>query len=137
MNDESRSNLVGRALALVVTIATAVIGAGGGCAALGLPADRLQTCQSNDDCKKKDPKLPTCANLRCVECAYDTDCESGLCTESHCKTLFKSGGEEGPDGPPENLDACLSRCKEDQTCVNKCHDQFPPVADPPPSKKKK
>ncbi len=134
MNDVSRSKRVSRALAVVITLAFAsVLGAGAGCATLGLPSDRLQSCQSNDDCKKKDPKLPTCANLRCVECAYDTDCESGLCTENHCKSFFKSGGEETPEGPPQNLDACLSRCKDEQACVNKCHEQFP-QADPPPKK---
>lgn len=128
--------IVRRALAAVVTlVGVAVLGAGAGCATLGLPSDRLQSCQSNDDCKKKDPKLPTCANLRCVECAYDTDCESGLCTENRCKTLFKSGGEDGPEGPPENLDACMSRCKDDQACVTKCHDTFPPMPEPAPKKK--
>ncbi|MBK8259105.1 MAG: hypothetical protein IPK82_41420 [Polyangiaceae bacterium] len=82
-------------------------------------------CETNDDCKKADPKKPTCANLRCVECAYDSDCESGLCTNNQCKALFKGDGDSGPEGAPLNLDACLSRCKE-QACFDKCNEQFRP-----------
>lgn len=131
MMNGSKTMRVHRAISVVVTVVTAAIfGIGTGCATLGLPSDRLQSCQTNDDCKKKDPKLGVCANLRCVECAYDSDCESGLCTENHCKTLFKSGPEDAPEGPPANLDACMSRCKDAQDCVNKCHEQFPQTEEP-------
>lgn len=125
----SRGKLARRVIAACLT-AIVVLGASAGCATLGLPGDRLMSCQSNDDCQKKDPKRPACANLRCVECAYDGDCESGFCTENTCKALFKSETDKGPDGAPQNLDACLSRCGDDQPCVNKCHEQFP-QADPP------
>lgn len=133
MKDGGRGRLVRRVLAACLT-AIVLLGAGAGCATLGLPGDRLMSCESNDDCKKKDPKKPTCANLRCVECAYDTDCESGVCTENTCKTLFKAESDKGPEDAPANLDACLSRCAEDQGCVNKCHEQFPSPPPPPPKK---
>lgn len=116
------------ALAAALT-ATLLFGAAFGCAALGVPGNRLMSCASNDDCKAKDPKLPACSNLRCVECAYDSDCDGGVCTNNQCKKLFTSAGESGPEGPPQNLDACLSRCN-DQDCVNKCNDQFRPVEPP-------
>lgn len=106
--------------------AVALLGAGAGCKSLGLPDNRLMNCQTNDDCKKADPKRPSCSNLRCVECAYDTDCESGVCTNNQCKKLFTPTGDTGPEGPPQNLDACLSRCQE-QACVDKCNEQFRPV----------
>jgi hypothetical protein len=108
-----------------------LFGASAGCKSLGLSENRLQSCETNDDCKKKDPKKPTCSNLRCIACAYDSDCESGLCTNNECKTFFQAGKEDGPEGPPANLDACLSRCSDDQACTNKCHDQF--GAKPAPS----
>lgn len=107
-----------------------LLAAGAGCATLGLPQNRLQSCESNDDCKGKDPKKPACANLRCVECAYDEDCPAGLCTDNQCKTLFTSAGEGTPEEPPKNLDACLSRCGEKQACVNQCHEQFHPADAP-------
>lgn len=128
----SRPNLAVRrvlAAALAALAAGALFGAGAGCASLGVPGNRLMSCESNDDCKKKDPKTPTCANLRCVECAYDSDCESGVCTNNQCKKLFTSPGEGDPEGPPQNLDACLSRCN-DQDCTNKCNDQFRPAPKP-------
>lgn len=109
-----------------------VSGAAFGCASLGVPGNRLMSCSTNEECKKKDPKLPTCSNLRCVECAYDSDCEGGgVCTNFQCKKLFTSAGEGEPEGPPPNLDACLSRCDDDQACVNKCNDQFRPVTPQP------
>lgn len=111
-------------------LAIVLFGASAGCASLGVPGNRLMSCQSDDECKKKDPKAPACANLRCVECAYDTDCDGGVCTDNHCKKLFTSPGDSGPDGPPQNLDACLSRC-QDQDCTNKCNEQFRPS--PPPN----
>ncbi len=115
-----------RHLASAAILASTLFGLNAGCASLGLPGNRLMSCQTNDDCKKKDPKVPTCANLRCVECAYDTDCEGGVCTNNQCKKLFTGAGEGSPDGPPQNLDACISRC-QDQDCMNKCNDQFRPV----------
>lgn len=120
---------VRHALAAVLTTLV-LLAAGAGCATLGLPQNRLQSCQSNDDCKKKDPLKPACSNLRCVECAYDEDCPSGLCTDNQCKTLFKSAGEGAPEEGPKNLDACLSRCGEEQACVDKCHEQFKPTEPP-------
>lgn len=120
-----KSNVTLRHAIAAFAAASALLGSIFGCATLGLPSDRLQLCHSNEDCKKRDAKTPACANTRCVECAYDSDCgESGLCSDNHCKTFFKSEGDTGPEGPPANLDACLSRCNDDQGCVNKCHDQF-------------
>jgi len=116
---------------LAALLTTTVLSlATGGCATLGIPENRLQSCTSNDDCKNKDPKKPACANLRCVECAYDEDCAAGLCTDNQCKTLFTSAGENGPEGAPQNLDACLSRCNDQQPCFDKCNEQFRPVAPP-------
>lgn len=110
------------AAALALTLALV---ASAGCKSLGLPGNRLMSCQTSDDCKQLDPKRPACANLRCVECAYDTDCESGVCTDNRCKKLF-TGADDAPEGPPKNLDACLSRC-QDQACYDKCNAQFRPV----------
>jgi hypothetical protein len=114
--------------------AAALLGAGAGCKSLGIPDNRLMNCQSNEDCKASDPKKPNCANLRCVECGYDTDCESGVCTNNQCKKLWTAEGDTGPEGPPANLDACLSRCKE-QACTDKCNEQFRPVQPVDPPKK--
>jgi len=102
---------------------TLLLGAGAGCKSLGLPENRLMNCQTNDDCKAADPKKGLCANLRCVQCAYDSDCEAGICDNSECKVLFKAPDDSGPEGPPANLDACLTRCK-DQPCTDKCHAEF-------------
>ena len=52
------------------------------------------------------------------------------CTDNRCASLFKPEGDTGPEGAPQNLDACLSRCSDDQACVTKCNDQFRP-AEPP------
>ena len=111
--------------------AVGLLGVGSGCKSLGIPDSRLMSCKTDADCKAADPKKPACANLRCVECAYDTDCESGVCTDNRCKALFKADADSGPEGPPQNLDACLSRCNDDQACVNKCNDQFRPVEPAP------
>jgi hypothetical protein len=124
-----------RHAAAAALAATLLLAAGAGCKSLGLPDNRLMSCQTNDDCKKADPKKPSCANLRCVECAYDTDCESGVCDGNQCKKLFTAAGDTGPEGPPQNLDACLSRC-QDQACTDKCNEQFRPVQDVDPTKKK-
>jgi hypothetical protein len=118
-----------RHLVAAALAATAVLAASAGCKSLGLPDNRLMSCESSDDCKKADPKKPACYNLRCVECGYDSDCESGVCTNNQCKTLFKAGPDDGPEGPPANLDACLARCKE-QACFDKCNAEFRP-AEPP------
>lgn len=121
-NDRS---LTFRHAAAALLASALVLGAAAGCKSLGLPENRLMSCQSNEDCKAADPKRPACANLRCVECAYDTDCEGGACSNNRCQKLFTSPGDSGPEGPPQNLDACLSRC-QDQPCLDKCNDQFRP-----------
>lgn len=122
--------------AIAAALTTVVLlGASVGCKTLGLPDNRLMSCQTNDDCKKADPKKAICGNLRCVECAYDSDCESGICDANKCREGFKAAGDTGPEGPPQNLDACLSRCK-DQPCTDKCNADFRPV-EPVDIKKKK
>lgn len=123
MNGKASGTALRYAIAAVFSSGVLFVAATG-CKSLGLPENRLQSCESNDDCKQKDPKKPLCSNLRCVQCAYDSDCESGLCTNNECKTLWKGDKDSGPEGPPANLDACLSRCNDEQGCVNKCHDQF-------------
>jgi hypothetical protein len=115
--------------------AAALLGASAGCKSLGLPDNRLMNCESNDDCKAADPKKPLCANLRCVQCSYDSDCpDGGVCDNFECKTLWKPPADTGPEEPPANRDACLSRCKDDSACIKKCDEQFkaeePPKDDP-------
>jgi hypothetical protein len=123
-----------RHIAATLLTTALLFAAANGCATLGipdLPTNRLLSCHSDDDCKKKDPKKPACANLRCVECAYDEECgESGLCTDNQCKKFFKATSDGDPQEAPKNLDACMSRCNDDQACVTKCNDQFRPVEAP-------
>lgn len=134
-NNENRWSVRHAAAALLAALPL-LLGAGAGCKSLGLPDNRLMNCQTNDDCKASDPKKPNCSNLRCVECAYDSDCESGVCTNNQCKTLFTAPADTGPEGPPANRDACLSRC-QDQPCLDKCHADYPPMEPAEPTKKKK
>lgn len=93
-----------------------------------LPGSRFMNCEKDDDCKERDPKAPVCWNLRCVPCAYDSDCGSGFCQQNKCQGGFK-GTEDGPDEPPKNLEACLSRCS-DQACFDKCNADFRPAPTP-------
>lgn len=37
-------------------------------------AGRFPVCRNNKECISQDKDKPVCENLRCVECAYDTDC---------------------------------------------------------------
>src|SRR5689334_24589428 len=92
MNRNSRGTGLRHAIAAAFA-GVALFAAAMGCKSLGLSENRLQSCESNEDCKKKDPKKPTCSNLRCIECAYDGDCESGVCTNNECKTLWKAEKE--------------------------------------------
>lgn len=123
----SLRKLTGRHVAATIFTTAVLFAAATGCATLGLPEDRLMSCKSNDDCKSQDPKKPACANLRCVECQYDEDCAAGLCTDNQCKTFFKSAGATDPEDQPKNLDACLSRCNDDQACFNQCNEKWRPA----------
>ena len=55
---------------------------------------RFPVCKNSDECKERaegDPqaKALVCADLRCVECRYDSDCKAGsTCTKNgECKPL--------------------------------------------------
>jgi Cys-rich repeat protein len=96
---------------------------------------RFPICKTDAECvarEENDGKL-LCANLRCVQCRYDTDCPAGsYCDKTQiCQSIAPKQVEDPSVSTAEykTLDECMQSCK-DSSCTDVCNARFPDTKKP-------
>lgn len=91
---------------------------------------RFPICHTNDDCKSRDAGVfgPICYDLRCVECAYDSDCAAGsICNRSQACDPIVAARPSGTVPAPAatwsgTFEQCAAQCM-DEPCVRACNEK--------------
>jgi len=127
----NRGGLVARAALVVVALG---LGAAGASSLHGCEPTRFPVCHKNEDCLTRDADVfgPVCFDLRCVECAYDSDCKGGhVCSRNQtCEGLVAAPPPRPRQGAaPDStwsgsFEQCAAQCK-DEACLKKCDGQQP------------
>jgi Cys-rich repeat protein len=109
-----------------------------GALAVSCSEGRFPVCKSNEECAARTGEGAggkVCYNLKCVECAYDSDCPSGKACNGRLNVCESIGGapasgdegKESTEGPTtwdvNNWDECAKRCK-DPDCIHVCDQRF-------------
>jgi hypothetical protein len=118
---------------LVAAVLLPVSSLGAGCDG----NSRFPICKTDADCVAEEGKPlvgSICYDLRCVECANDTQCKVGeVCSlqSKECQSL--GGGAKPDDEPPPKEESsgweasswkeCAKDCK-DKACIDECGKKF-------------